>query len=203
MKILFLDIDGVLNSTGSTLARVGEFSRSARANVAELDLRAEFAIEDLLPYGPTFTLATIDPVAVGLVNRLLKKEPDLYIVLSSSHRSMFCGSNYPTEAGEIQFGSLHHISSLQTYLTALGLEGDRLIDVTPRLYSRRGLEIREWLNENEITREIAECCAVDDDADIKETEVNFVRTSAATGLDAAAYYQIAEHLRITESMIIY
>jgi hypothetical protein len=203
MKILFLDIDGVLNSTGSTLARVGETVRSVRAGFAVIDLMREFAIEDLLPYGPTFTLATIDPVAVGLVNRLLSKEPDLYIVLSSSHRSMFCGSNYPTATGEIQFGSLHHISSLQTYLTALGLEGDRLIDVTPRLYSRRGLEIRQWLEENEVTREIAECCAVDDDADISETEVNFVRTSASSGLDAEAYYKIAEHLRITESSIIY
>lgn len=201
MKFLFLDIDGVVNNTPSTLVKIGKYLQTGMQKISIEQLKLEFAAEDELPYGPSFTIDTIDPVCVALVNRLLAKDQELRIVLSSSHRSMFCGSNY----NDIQFGSEKHLQILRVYMRALGFIGtpEQLIhDITPRLYIKRGKEVKSWLADNQ-DYDITHHCAVDDGGDFESGDCNFVRTNGVLGLRSDEYFQISSHLGIHESTIIY
>lgn len=195
MKVLFLDIDGVLNSTRSVLAKVGRLTSESQDDAVNV-LKGRFAIEDELPYGPSFTCLSIDQVAVGLVGRLLRKDADLRIVLSSTHRTHFCGDRYDG----IQFGSVSHLYALNTYLAALGLPGDKLIDVTDRLHIPRGKEVKVWLDRHP---EITHHCALDDGADFEPEDCNFVRTDPNIGLSDKNYFELCRHLDINESTIIF
>lgn len=201
MKILFLDIDGVVNNTPSTLAKVGKFLQTGSQQLAIQSLKLEFAIENELPYGPSFTIDTIDPVSVALVNRMLGKDQELRIVLSSSHRSMFCGMNY----NNIGFGSESHLDVLRVYMRALGFIGTPLQlihDVTERLHVPRGKEVKRWLEQNAIY-DITHHCAVDDGSDFEPADCNFVQTDGIHGLRSDEYFQIVKHLVIHESTIIF
>lgn len=119
MKIIFLDIDGVLNSGRSFIA----FSHLAR----EADNND--------PYYMKITKATIDTVSVGLLNRVLR-DFGAHIVLSSTHRMHF-------PEGESK------LEMIQDYLNYLGVEGHRCVGYTPRLNAIRGVEIKHWLDEAE------------------------------------------------------
>lgn len=202
MKILFLDVDGVLNNTASTLTKIGKILPKTEAQIRAIEqLKFMFAKDGELPYGPSFTIDTIDPLAVSLVNRLLAKEPELRIVLSSSHRSMFCGSNY----NNIAFGSESHLDVLRVYMRALGLVGTPLQlihDVTPRLYTKRGKEVLSWLRDNAVY-DITHHCAVDDGSDFDPVDCNFVQTNATIGLTSTEFFSIVKHLAIHESTIIF
>jgi hypothetical protein len=116
LKILFLDVDGVLNSERSFLAG------GAR-------LRAWTNSND--PYFVKITKCTIDPIACELVNRICA-EIDVKIVISSTHRMHF------TDSPE-------KLQQLKDYFGELGIGPDFIIDWTLRLHTRRGEEIREWL----------------------------------------------------------
>lgn len=81
MKVIFLDIDGVLNSGRSVIA----FGYKAKEETDE-------------PYVVRFARATVDMVSVGLLNRVLR-DFDAKIVLSSTHRSNF---DHPNKLQKIQ-----------------------------------------------------------------------------------------------------
>jgi hypothetical protein len=201
VKFLFLDIDGVVNNTASTLVKIGRDLQTGMQKLSIQSLKLEFATEDQLPYGPSFTIDTIDPVCVALVNRLLAKDQELRIVLSSSHRSMFCGDNY----NGIGFGTQSHLDVLRVYMRALGFIGTPLQlihDVTPRLYTKRGKEVKQWLNSNGHYG-ITHHCAVDDGGDFDSGDCNFVQTDGTLGLRSNEFFEIAKHLAIHESTIIY
>jgi len=117
MKIIFLDIDGVLNSERSF---IGGGHRSKDPQYEGMSYQEKFA------------RCTIDQVACDLVNRLLT-EFDAQIVISSSHRHHF--KEGPDKVKE-----------LQEYMTSLGIKGERVIGYTPELRGPRGLEIHTWLD---------------------------------------------------------
>ena len=119
MKVIFLDVDGVLNSERSTLAGGARL----RSGNYEND-----------PYYKKFTHATIDPVACDLVNRVIR-EIDAKIVLSSTHRMHF--NDGPDK-----------LDLIKDYLTYLGVDGDACIGYTERLHAKRGAEIQLWLNDH-------------------------------------------------------
>lgn len=121
MKIIFLDIDGVLNSGRSFIA----FSHRAR----------EWENADD-PYYKRITKATIDDVSVGLLNRVLR-DFDANIVLSSTHRMHFADDD-------------KKLSMIQDYLSYLGVDGERCVGFTPRFNAIRGVEIKHWLDETSL-----------------------------------------------------
>lgn len=203
MKILFLDIDGVLNSSASVLATV---EPTAARWYAWCGLESYF---NEVGYLPRFTFDTIDPVAVGLINRLLKRDEELKIVLSSSHRTLFCGDKFQliepfrrhaSSTGLIDFGSALHIDLLVLYLQALGLNvtADTLYDVTLVLNQPRGLEIKQWLDN--CPYPIEDYVVLDDNSDIQPHVPNHVQPT--DGLNAAHYYELCRHLNMSESKII-
>ena len=118
MNIIFLDIDGVLNSGRSFIA--GAHKAREHENADD-------------PYYKKITKATIDPVSVGLVNKVLR-DFDAYIVLSSTHRMHFPDGDEKLEM-------------IQDYLTYLGVDGSRCIGYTPRFNAIRGVEIKHWLDD--------------------------------------------------------
>lgn len=188
MKALFLDIDGVLNSSGSCIARTGEkwprpvemwkrYSDELYGRVGEM------------PYLVVHTLATIDPTAVELVNRLFSREPELKLVLSTSHRALF---------GNFGWGSTDHLAVLTLYMNMLGVSAE-VYGVTPSLMGRRGLEVAAWLSEHP---EIETHCAIDDGQDFLPQDCTFHWVDPSTGLTGKDYYLLTRHLLINESAII-
>lgn len=122
MNVAFLDIDGVLNSVRSHIA----FFHLSRLDKV---MDADWWIRN--------TKVNIDPVAVGLFNKLMR-DFDGRIVLSSSKRR------------EVDNGP-NKLSELKRFLNEIGVEGDRLIGWTPLLNKdehERGHEVKHWLDNN-------------------------------------------------------
>lgn len=135
VKVVFLDIDGVLNSTRSVHVKIGVLCSSLSQQEAALDLQDEYGE---LPYGAKFALKCADPVCVGLVNRLLE-ETGAMLVLSSTHRKHF-------DDRDATYGSDKHLQYLRLYLTAMGIRVPDLFSITSNMHTPRGEEIETWLN---------------------------------------------------------
>lgn len=120
MRVLFLDIDGVLNSAQSAELYYG-FVQEAKS--------------DFVTFKPNLakdaTSGEFCPIAVSNLNWILKSVPDLKIVVSSFWR----------------WGRT--VEGLQEIFTWLGLPSDRIISTTPIIHSvARGVEILKWLELN-------------------------------------------------------
>lgn len=155
MKVVFLDFDGVLNSTQSN-----NFWKSRRTQDQwEEGLRKwdgsmqEYIAEEFCP------------ICVNNLEELFRRVPNLKIVISSSWRIN------------------NDIESLKRILSPAKLASNAIIDITPRFLdlSTRGLEIKHWLDnyeEEEITHYV-----IIDDANVMldEQKKNFVHTSELHG----------------------
>ena len=162
MKIIFLDIDGVLNSGRSFIA----FAKNAKAAEYEHD-----------PYWSKITKATIDPVSVGLLNRVLE-EFDAHIVLSSTHRMHF-----PEGPEKLQ--------QIKDYLKVLGIDGSRCIGYTPRFNAIRGDEIAYWIEENKDRFPIDNMIILDDSSDFRPEQMEFhVHCEGGHGITEENYHQM-------------
>lgn len=172
-KIVFLDIDGVLNSDRSFVG--GEYR--------EREYHTRFKQGDIIdPYWLRITLCTIDPVACDLINRVLR-ECDAYIVLSSTHRMHFPDSD-------------NKLTDLQNYLTQLGIDGHRLIGWTPRFNTKRGIEIKYWLDNNPSWDRFV---IVDDDSDMLPEQMEyFVKTDSTIGVTIETYRKMREVLNCAD-----
>lgn len=189
MKVLFLDVDGVLNSTRSTLARTGPL-RSHAARLAFDELLTVYHEDESIPYGPKFTLETIDTTAVGLVNRLLDKS-EAHLVISSSHRG------YLLDFGQTYRGE-KHMQRLNLYFAAMGITHE-ICDITPRIYQTRGHDVEAWLEAHPgVDRHV---CL--DDASDFHSHHNLVKCDPKVGFSSENYYEACRHLLVKESVIIY
>jgi len=170
-KYIFLDVDGVLNSTRSTYA-LGPAARK----ISEEGYRRVFShdAEIISAYEHQVT-NYIDPIAVALINRLTDITR-AKIVVSSTHRK--------------------HVSNLykmQTYMEAFGLTG-HVIDRTPVINGKRGVEIEYWLNK--YGGEFYDYVIIDDDSDMLEHQsCNFVHTDAEFGFTHKDYLRCLEIFR--------
>lgn len=133
MKVLFLDIDGVLNNRTA-------FGR---------DNPASF-----------FYMA---PENVATLLELLRRAPDLRIVISSAWRY---GRTVP---------------ELRRVFERFGLPGKRIVGKTPESKTRevRGLEVQAWLVGHSKVKAFV---IVDDDQDMAHLTYKLVRTDSKVGL---------------------
>lgn len=169
MNVIFLGIDGVLNS-----------GRSFLALSAFIPLHDESA-----PYQLRAAIATIDPIAVSLLNRVIK-EFDAKIVLSSSHRIDFVShGKLVGETDEQVF------ENIKEYLGKLGVNTDTFIGYTPQMNGIRGEDIAAWFETYERAADVENYVILDDAADFLEHQLErLVQCPGDIGITEKNYFEM-------------
>ncbi len=207
MKIVFLDIDGVANSSRSVIVKIGptvDTSEKVR-ELSRLDWEdfrnglspdVETRDEEGLDYGVRFGLHCADPVCIALINKVLE-QPDVGLVLSSSHRKFLCHSKVP-------YASPEHLRRLRMYLDAMGFHVPEFFSITPILHRQRGYEIEEWMNiayENGIVDDGDPYVILDDAADMLPSQP-LVRIDPTHGFSFDDYAETCKHLGLKEPGLV-
>lgn len=157
MKVLFLDIDGVLNSEFWFTWCHYCITHDMKDKILSGETDEEIYVDQMM-----------DERLIANVNRIVEST-GCEIVLSSSWRSRHKEEN----------------DKLNVHLKRKGLIKE-FFDVTPYSRSRirgRGEEIKEWLNKNCKQLDITSFCIIDDDNDmLDEQREFFVNTDSYIGL---------------------
>jgi hypothetical protein len=194
MKYAFIDIDGVTNSSRSVLAKIGRKAWSGEAQEAYEQLQLHYMDEDGnddLPYGIKQALTTNDPIATALLNRMLTETGALPI-LSSSHRNDF--TRYEKN---IVHGSPEHLTLVNWYMRAMGLE-HTIVGVTrPYNGDQRGVEINEYVAD----REIDQYVIIDDGEDFFPGQP-LVKIDPKIGFSHADFRECCKILGSEQGMIL-
>lgn len=176
MKVIFLDVDGVLNSARSWVAGKGKLEQYHIENPDD-------------PHYRRVTKCTIDPIACELINEVCK-ETDAKLVISSTHRKHF------PKHDEVEYLNL-----LKEYFGFLGINPDLVIGATPSLHTARGAEIKYWLDNNPHVTHFA---IVDDSSDMLESQMdNFVRVDPEIGFTFEDFKKVSALLGKEQSCLIF
>ena len=172
MKIIFLDFDGVLNSDRTVLAIQGGASMSS---LFDLNLKQ------------------MDPVAIGILNRLIRKS-GAKVVFSTSHRLNPMIANDRAKKFVTEVGMVDAV-----------FDGD-FPHITPQLMhtTRRGDEIQAWLDSYSArTGTEVEYVVLDDTSTGDLTQsYSWVLVDPEVGLSAKDYYKACKILNIKESSLL-
>lgn len=181
---VFVDIDGVVNSSRSTFVKIGpnEHSRNVQAFAEQVGG---------LPYMASFALRTVDPVCVALVNRLFmdidSSGVNAEFVLSSTHRKFFHAGQYNSSA---------HLMNLRLYLSIMGFHLPARFSITESLEVKRGVEVQKWLDDAEqrgVT--VNDYVILDDGTDFEQTQP-LVRVDATVGFSFENYTDASKFLAL-------
>ena len=162
MKVLFLDIDGVLNSENWFAYRI----YCVKNNMVNILMN----FVDTDDRNIKHKLTTLDDRAIANLNRIVE-ETGCKVVLSSSWRSSIESENIFT----------------QNLLKLKGFKYE-FYDATPRLWFsdfsiRRGEEIKFWLDKESEKHEIESFVILDDDSDMLPEQMNnFIHVDGQVGL---------------------
>lgn len=162
MKVLFLDIDGVLNSENWFAYRI----YCVKNNMVNILMN----FVDTDDRNIKHKLTMLDDRAITNLNRIVE-ETGCKVVLSSSWRSSIESENIFT----------------QNLLKLKGFKYE-IYDVTPRLWFsdfsiRRGEEIKFWLDKESEKHEIESFVILDDDSDMLPEQMNnFIHVDGQVGL---------------------
>ena len=162
MKVLFLDIDGVLNSEDWFAYRI----YCVKNNMVNILMN----FVDTDDRNIKHKLTMLDDRAIANLNRIVE-ETGCKVVLSSSWRSSIESENIFT----------------QNLLKLKGFKYE-FYDVTPRLWfsdfsTRRGEEIKFWLDKESEKHEIESFVILDDDSDMLPEQMNnFIHVDGQVGL---------------------
>ena len=162
MKVLFLDIDGVLNSENWFAYRI----YCVKNNMVNILMNFVNTDDRNIKH----KLTMLDDRAIANLNRIIE-ETGCKVVLSSSWRSSIESENIFT----------------QNLLKLKGFKYE-FYDVTPRLWFsdfsiRRGEEIKFWLDKESEKHEIESFVILDDDSDMLPEQMNnFIHVDGQVGL---------------------
>ena len=169
MKVLFLDIDGVLNSHNWFGYRLYCIKNDMHDRVLNFVNTNDERIKH--------KLSMIDDRAIANLNRIIE-ETGCKVVLSSSWRSCVEAENTLTE-----------------YILKLKGFNYELYDVTPRILAKafgtqRGEEIQLWMDKESEKNEIESFVILDDDYDMLPEQMNnFIQIDGQVGLtDKDVFY---------------
>jgi hypothetical protein len=181
MKVLFLDIDGVLNSAQSAHFFHRERLLAKAGHPGFLDALGRRALRS----------EELCPIAVSNLLFILEKVPDLKIVVSSTWR----------------LG--REVSELKALLGHIGVPEEVVIGKTPCLppvdghSAKRGNEIQKWIDSwnglGSLTP-VDEFVIVDDDADMEHLLGNLVQTDHCVGLDFRKAWEIIKRFEPAEDI---
>lgn len=172
-KILFLDIDGVLNSHQSTylFRDLCQGSEEERYKI----FKEKFPTLDVY----NFLATEFCPIAMSNLHHLVK-ETECMIVLSSTWR----------------LGA--EMEEIKSWFQPSPLVQAALIGKTPAFkWGQRGEEIYHWLMEKCFVGTFA---VVDDDGDMDAVREHFVQTSEYTGLDWNVMNKLKDHLNDSKNV---
>ena len=173
MKVLFLDIDGVLNSQNW----FGYMQYCIKNNMYDRVLN----FVDTNDENTEHKLTMIDNRAIANLNRIVE-ETGCKVVLSSSWRSFRESDNAFTE-----------------YILKLKGFKYELYGVTPRIWvkefgTQRGEEIQLWMNKESEKNEIESYVILDDDSDMLPEQMNnFIHVDSNIGL---TYKDVCKAIKI-------
>lgn len=177
MKIIFLDIDGVLNSTRSSIAL---------NNSGEPHVTGGLCFSTIPGYEIKFTQEyfKLDPIAVALLKRVVE-DSSAKIVISSTWRIGSCLE--------------HFVKMFECY----GWDTkDIIIDLTSEIRvagTIRGHEVEKWLQSN-AHLDITHYVIVDDNSDfLPSQKEHFVQTNMNIGFSHITHFQILEKLGAVSS----
>ena len=162
MKVLFLDIDGVLNSENWFAYRI----YCVKNNMVNILMN----FVDTDDRNIKHKLTMLDDRAIANLNRIIE-ETECKVVLSSSWRS-----------------SRKSVNDLTQYILKIKGFKYEFYDVTPRLWFsdfsiRRGEEIKFWLDKESEKHEIESFVILDDDSDMLPEQMNnFIHVDGQVGL---------------------
>jgi len=164
-RILFLDVDGVLNS-GAFFTQVASKEESPTTAEERALIKKLLPHTDLPPGAKNsmsvrIDLRHLDPCAIRRLN-VLTRRPEVSVVVSSTWRHGYT------------------VPGLQLLLESRGFIG-RIISKTRELWGRRGTEIQAWLVEHPGARSIA---ILDDNSDMEPWQARLVRTNNKVGLQS-------------------
>lgn len=200
MKFVFLDIDGVANSSRSVVVKLGPTTETSEL-VRELAALDEPYISGL-DYGVKFGLITVDPVCVALINKLFE-DTDVGLVLSSTHRKFFVTEGV-NGCQPVKFRSEEHFRRLRLYLTAMGFKVPNYLSATPVMHGTRGKEIDSWLSmawENSIYDDGDPYVILDDSADMEPGQP-LVLVDPVHGFSFDNYAEACKHLGLKEPGLV-
>ena len=162
MKVLFLDIDGVLNSENWFGYRLYCIKNNMFNEVINFVNTNDERIK--------YKLSMIDDRAIANLNRIIE-ETGCKVVLSSSWRSCVEAENTLTE-----------------YILKLKGFKYEFYDVTPRILTKefgtqRGEEIQLWMDKESEKNDIESFVILDDDSDMLPEQMNnFIQIDGQVGL---------------------
>ena len=174
MKVLFLDIDGVLNSQNW----FGYMQYCIKNNMHNKLLNFVDTNDEHTKY----KLRMLDDRAIANLNRIVE-ETGCKVVLSSSWRSSRESDNIFTQ-----------------YVLKLKGFNYELYDITPRIWAKefgtqRGEEIQLWMNKESEKNEIESFVILDDDLDMLPEQMNnFIHVDGQVGLTDKDVFKAIEIL---------
>lgn len=116
--------------------------------------------------------AMFSKAACKNLNLLLKKVPELKIVVSSSWR-------------------IHGLSAVKDILKSNGIDVKRVIDITGDEKGIRGNQIKAWLDRH---KKVSNFAILDDDSDMGELAPRLVKTNGFVGLTESEVNKVVELL---------
>lgn len=151
MKIVFLDIDGVLNSYQSSTFWHNKRDQQKWENELYDDWKGSLK---------EYLALEFDPIAISNLEELMRRVPEAKIVISSTWR----------------YGET--VESLKKIFHCFPLISNAIIDKTPTGGKIRGDEINAWILSNQVDKYVI---LDDDSDMRPEQMVNFVNTDSRNG----------------------
>lgn len=191
IRVVFLDVDGVLNSSAffkaPTYKESDEPTADEQKSIELLRPHRDIPGEGKNDYSILIDLHHLDPVAIGRLN-VLTREPDVRVVVSSVWRHSYSPKG------------------LQLILETQGFVGQVIAKTGQVWGGQRGDEIQNWLQQHEELLALGYTCPpfpgsvesvaiLDDDSDMGRWLPRLVKVDNKVGLQESDVARAAEMLR--------